>query len=134
MYFADNIEPVNRFLSYIQFEIIEFGTPAWIPDLLILLAAVTLGILLGQFIQKSAGNLFFAKREAQGTTAGQMAGGFLGFLFGLFVLTDQGYFEKVQAGGWYPDLATLLINWLIFVGPIVVGVLAGSYLHRLIRK
>lgn len=134
LYFADNIEPINRSLSYIQFEIIEFGMPSWLAEFLVFAAVVTPGILLGQLIQKSASNIFFAERDAPGTTLGQVTGGFVGYIIGLSVMSGQGSLEGVHSGGHYPDLAKLLTDWLILVGPMVVGVLTGSYLHRLFQK
>ncbi|MFT5487450.1 MAG: hypothetical protein ACI9JL_000370 [Paracoccaceae bacterium] len=134
LYFADNIEPINRSLSYIQFEIIEFGVPSWLARFLIFAAIVTPGILLGQLIQKSAGNILSAERDSPGTTLGQITGGFVGYIVGLFVIPGPGYFEGGHSGGQYPDLEKLLTDWLILVGPMVVGVLAGRYLQRLFQK
>ena len=131
MYFVDNVEIINRVASRTQFGLIEFGIPTWLAEFLIFAAVVLPGYLLGERIQKNARKWFSSDCEARQTSVGEIACGFAGFLLGIWIMNERGYFDDPTQ---FPGATKLLTDWLIFVTPVIAGALSGGYLQRMIRR
>lgn len=131
LYLSDNVEIINRTVSAAQLGLIEIGSPIWLAEFVTFAAIGLPGYIVGGRIQKFSRKRIFPDREPLRKPIGAIMLGFTGFLLGIWINSERGYFDDSDH---FPSLAKFLTDWLIFVGPVIVGVLSGNFLQRFLQK